>query len=67
MDQWLTTRGARRGLWSLKKMEHPGDYKKRMKNVDAESGMAGVKATARNQRQGGVWEMMRRFFTKPLI
>jgi len=48
-------------------MELPGDYKKRMKNVDAESGMAGVKATARKERQGGVWEMMRRFFTKPLI
>jgi hypothetical protein len=61
------SRGARRGLWSLKKMELPGDYKKRMKNVVAEAGMAGVKTTARKERQGGAWEMLRRFFTKPLI
>jgi hypothetical protein len=47
-------------------MELPGDYKKRMKNVDAESGMAGVKTTAKKERQGGIWGLLRRFFTKPL-
>jgi hypothetical protein len=61
----LMNRAGRRGLWSLKKMELPGDYKKRMK--DAESGMAGAKQTARKERQGGVWTLLRRFFTRPLL
>jgi hypothetical protein len=45
-------------------MELPGDYKKRMK--EAEAGMAGVKTTARQERKGGVWGFLRRFFTRPL-
>jgi hypothetical protein len=45
-------------------MELPGDYKKRMK--DAEAGMVGVKNTARQERKGGFWGLLKRFFTRPL-
>lgn len=57
-------RAGKRGLWALKKFESPGDYKKRMKQ--AEDGMVGAKATARQERAKGVWGFLRRFFTRPL-
>jgi hypothetical protein len=60
----ISHRGGRRGLWSLKNIELPGDYKKRMK--DAEAGMVGVKNTARQGRKGGFWGLLKRFFTRPL-
>lgn len=64
MDADTLNRISKKGLWSLKKFETPGDYKKRMKA--AEDGLVGVRATVRQETAKGIWGVLRRFFTRPL-
>ncbi|ORY28499.1 hypothetical protein BCR39DRAFT_468219 [Naematelia encephala] len=56
-------KAAKKGLWKLKKFEHPADYKKRMKM--AEEGMIGVQETAQAKRKSktrGIFGLFGRLF-----
>ena len=54
----------KRGLWALKKFEHPADYKKRIKAADSAGETAAAsEAIAKGAAGGrGIWGFVRRIF-----
>lgn len=57
-------RKNKRGLWALKKFEHPADYKKRIKAADSAGETAAAsEAIAKGAAGGrGIWGFVRRIF-----
>jgi hypothetical protein len=59
-ERWMADGGrkARRGLWGVRNMELPSEYKKRVKSKD---GIEGVGQTVAVQSKG-VWGSLKRYF-----
>lgn len=55
-------RAAKKGLWALKKYEHPGDYKKRMKLAEEGRAGEGGKVLSAAPRSSGVFGLIKRIF-----
>ena len=56
-------RKSKRGLWGLKKFEHPAEYKKRIKAGDSTNGGAafdGKGSEELGSKARGVWGLMKR-------